>query len=498
LLLAMAVVKLLIQLLPITRYGYFRDELYYLACARHLAWGYPDQPPLSIAVLAWLRPLIGDSLPALRVIPALLGAATVYLTGLLVRDLGGGRRATLIACLAVIAAPIFLGTNHVYSMNSFDLFFWPASAYLLLRALREPFAARWALLGVVLGLGLLNKISLLWLGAGFAAGLLVTAERRRLATVGPWLAGAIALLLFAPYVLWNAANGWPAHEFIRNAIHHKMVPVSPMAFALGQVLSLNPGSLPIWLAGLVALLLGPEPRRRILGIAYLVVAAILILPGTSKPEYLAPASVMLFAAGGVAIERWSRAPRLGWLAVAAVALPTLLAAPIVPVALPVLSPDAYVRYSRALGITPPASERHEQVELPQHYADMFGWEEMAARAAAAFRALPPEDRGRCVIVTQNYGEAGALEHFGARLGLPRVVSGHNAYAYWGYGAWDGSVAIVLGGDEVAYRRYFEEVTRVGTVTCRRCMAYERDLPIYVLRRAKVPVAEYWAAERHLD
>jgi hypothetical protein len=490
-------VKLALQFLAIQEYGYFRDEFYYLACARHLAWGYPDQPPLSIAVLALVRSLFGDSLLVLRAIPAILGAGTVYLTGRLTRELGGGNRAVFIACLAVVAAPMIIGTNHVYSMNSFDLFLWPAAAYALLRCLRDPSPAKWTLLGVVIGLALLNKISALWLGMGLAVGFLATPERRRLATYGPWLAAGVAALLFLPYVLWNASHAWPTLEFMRNAMREKMVRVTPVGFLLNQILSMNPASFPIWLVGLVSLLRGPEPRRRVLGWAFLSVALILILPGKSKPEYLAPAYMMLFAAGGVAIERWSSQARFGW-PVGAFAIGLLAFGVIaLPMALPVLAPDAFVRYSRALGVSPQHSEKYDSGDLPQHYADMFGWDEMAKGVALAFAALPAKDRARCVIIAQNYGEAGALELLGAPYGLPRVICGHNSYGFWGTGDWDGGVAVVLGGGESYYRKHFEEVTRVGTIACDRCMEYERAIPIFIVRRVRGDVAAYWATERFL-
>jgi hypothetical protein len=495
--LAFVLLKLALQSLAIDQYGWFRDELYYLACTRHLAWGYPDQPPLSIAVLALVRTIFGDSILVVRAIPALLGAGTVYLTGRLTRELGGGNRAVFLACLAVVAAPMVLGTNHAYSMNSFDLFLWPAVAYALLRCLREPSPGKWALVGAVLGLALLNKISALWLGAGIAVGLLATAERRHLATYGPWLGAGIAAFLFHPYVIWNVHHDWPTLEFMRNAMREKMVRVSPVEFLANQILSMNPASSPIWLIGLVALLRGPEARRRVLGWAFLCVAAILILPGKSKPEYLAPAYMMLLAAGGVAIERWSARARFGWPVSALTAGLLAFGGIAVPVALPVLAPDAYVRYARALHVSPPRSERYEHGELPQHFADMFGWEEMAKGVAEAHSVLPPEDRARCVIIAQNYGEAGSLELLGAPYHLPRVICGHNSYGLWGTGDWDGGVAVVLGGDESYYRKHFEEVTQVGTVACERCMEYERSLPVFVVRRVRVSVADYWATERYL-
>ncbi|RPJ74804.1 MAG: phospholipid carrier-dependent glycosyltransferase, partial [Acidobacteria bacterium] len=214
--LGFAALKLLLHALAITNYGYFRDELYYLACSRHLAWGYVDQPPFSIAVLAGVGALLGHSLPALRLLPALSGAATILLVGLIVRELGGGRFAQALACLCALLAPVWLAIDHFYSMNAFDTFFWSLAAWLLLRALDDDRLGWWAALGVVLGFGLLNKTSVLWFGGGLAVGLIVTPFRRLIARPGPWAAAAIALLLFAPHLVWQWQNGWPTLEFMRN------------------------------------------------------------------------------------------------------------------------------------------------------------------------------------------------------------------------------------------------------------------------------------------
>lgn len=487
--------KLALHLATIGRYGYFRDELYYLACSRHLAWGYVDHPPLSIALLALVRVTLGESLFAIRLLPALAGAVTVYLAARIARELGGGRYAQGLAALATLAAPQFLGVNGFYSMNSFDILLWPLAAFLLLRCLAGDLAGRWLLLGLAIGLGIENKLSMLWLAAGLFAGLAVT-QPRALLTRGPWITAIVAALLALPHVLWQAAQGWPTLEFIRNASEHKMVKTSPVAFLLDQVLVMNPMSLAIWGSGLVAALRGRiDPRARALGAAYLGVAAILLGSRSAKAEYLAPAYTMLFAAGAVAIERTLVRAATRWLRVAIPAAVLVLGTVILPLALPVLTVDAFVRYSRAIGMTPRQSERQEVAELPQHYADMFGWEEMAATVAGVYRSLPPEDRARAAIVTQNYGEAGAIELFGRRLGLPSAISGHNNYWLWGYGAWKGDVLVIVGGNREAYARLFETVEPAATIRCEHCMPYERGLPVFVARRLKVSLAEYWRLEK---
>ncbi len=251
-LLALALAKLLLHFTAITRYGWFRDELY------------------SIWILGIVRSLLGDSLVAVRMLPALCGAATVFLTGRIARELGGGRFAQALAALAALVTPVFLGSDHFYSMNSFDILLWTLAAWIALRVCWSGSPRHWLLLGVVLGIGLLNKISVMWLMAGLAAGFLVSPQRAMLRTRWPWIAGAIALLLFAPHVAWQIGHGWPTLEFMRNATGEKMRAVSPLAFFGGQVLSMNPVTLPLWLGGLIWLLFSREGRAgRPLAVMYL-------------------------------------------------------------------------------------------------------------------------------------------------------------------------------------------------------------------------------------
>ncbi len=477
-------------------YGIFRDELYYLACADHLAWGYVDQPPLSIFLLAAVRAVIGDSLFALRLVPALAGAAVVLLTGLLARELGGGRFAVALAALGATVSGSNLALASIYSMNVFDLLLVAAAAYLLARLIRTEDPRYWIALGAILGLGLLNKVGVLWVGLGIFAGIVATRERRWLATPWPWAAGILSALIFLPFVLWNAAHDWAHLEFIERAVAGKYSGLSVWTFLSGQVLHQNPTALPLWLGGLAWLLFAPGGRRfRLLGIVWLTACVVLIVNGHSKAGYLASAYAMLFAAGGVAWER-ILPRRLAVRVAAAVVVASGLA--LAPFATPMLPVDAYVRYARALGIDPGTDEGHELAELPQFYADMFGWEAKAAAVAEVYHALPAADRERAAIFADNYGRAGAIDYFAGEYGLPGAVSNHNNYWHWGPGEATGEVVIVLGGDLEDHRRRFESVEMAGVATCRYCIPYERDLPIHVCRGLRMEMAEVWPVLRHYD
>ncbi len=486
--------KLAIHLATFPGYGYFRDEFYYLACSRHLDFGYVDHPPLSILLLWLVRSLLGESLLALRLLPALAGAATVLLVGLMARDLGGGRRAQALAMTAAIAAPYYLAIVHFYSMNAFDVLFWALAAWVLIRLCRGDGFRWWVLLGIVLGLGLQNKISVLWLGFGLAVGLVATDRRRWLLTPGPWVAAGLAALLFLPHVLWQIAWDWPTAEFIANATSNKMAGKGVAQFLWEQVRLMNPMTLPVWLAGLGLLLFGQRGKPfRMLGWIFLAVLALLALSGTSRAGYLAPAYTWLLAAGGVAIAGWLQSR---WALGAALALLVVSGAVMAPLALPVLPVPAYIEYSQALGIQPRTEERKELAELPQFYADMHGWEQIADTVRQAYRTLEPPEREQAVVLAPNYGVAGALELLAPEL--PAVVSAHNSYWLWGPRGKSGEVMIVVGSSREELEEHFAEVELAGRTDCGYCMPYENDNPVWIGRRPFRPLTEVWPRIKHYD
>ena len=493
-LLATAAAKLLLQLLAVHQYGYFRDELYYLASTEHLAWGYVDHPPLSIAILAVVRAVLGDSLVALRIVPALAGVATVFLTGALARRLGGRVFAQSAAALAALLAPLYLGVNHYYSMNSLDLLLWTVAIWFLLDALDTQRPRAWIALGLTLGLALLNKISALWLGGGIALALLLTPYRRVLRTPWPWIAASLAGILFLPHVLWQVREGWPTLEFMRNATAFKMVETRPLEFLCEQVLTMNPGSAPLWITGLVAGLLGLHAARgRALAWIYVAVLGILLLAGRSRASYLAVAYPTLFALGACTVERIASRPGRGWLRPLTVALVVVCGLPLLPLALPLLPVETYVGYQSALGLAPSSDERQDMGVLPQHYADMFGWNELVTLVARAYARLTPEERRRCRVYGQNYGEAGAIDVLGRKVGLPRALSGHNSYWLWGRDDPDTTwnILIVIGGDHQDNAAFFDSLEVVGRTESRWSMPYERGLEVSIGRGPRFRRSEAW-------
>jgi 4-amino-4-deoxy-L-arabinose transferase-like glycosyltransferase len=488
-----ALTKLLLHLYTnaFAGYGYFRDELYYLACANNLSAGYVDQPPLSLFILAGWRALFGDSLFALRFLPALFGAATVFLTGLTASRLGGGRTAQSFACLAALLSLVWLGMSGFYSMNVFDTFCWTLAVYLVLRIVQTGRAHLWLPLAFTLGLGLLNKIGVLWLGFGIGVGLLLTEHRRWLRTIHPWYAAAIALALFSPFIIWNVTHGNPHLEFITNASGRKYGGLNPLDFVIGQVLAQNPSTLVLWICGLLALFFSQGFRHlRILGWIYLTAFLILLLNGHSKADYLSPIYGILFAAGGVAVEQWCRD---GWRRHLRPALAVFMLAglALVPYTLPILPLDSFIAYSRALPLRPPSVEGQRLGPLPQHYADMFGWEEKAMAVAKAWQSLAPADRARCAIFAENYGRCAAIDFYGKKFGLPPCIGKHNSYWMWGPRGHTGDLVIVFGGALEDKQEIFASVEIAGEVSNPYCMPYENHLRVYICRGLKTPLGALW-------
>ena len=481
-------------------YGFFGDELYYIACSAHPALGYVDHPPLSIWLLTGWQAAFGESLAALRTLAALFGVAAVVLAGARARELGGRGPAQALAAVVMALAPVNLVLHGYYSMNAVDVVIWQLALVIVARALRGGSIRVWIALGVVLGLGLLNKISVLWLGLGLAVGLVATPHRRTLATPGPWVAGALAALIFLPHVVWQIQHGWPTVEFIRVATTQKMVPVPPLELFKQQILVWNPAAFPIWIAGLVALLRRPatDPGR-VMAAVFLTTAAILMINGTSKPNYLALAVAPLVAAGAVAFERVAeQRPQHRNLVPVSTGIVAVIGLGVAPMTLPILPVDDLVAMSRALGLGAPQMENREVGRLDQHFADMHGWDAIVDTVAEVWHALPADERARAAILTRDYSVAGAIDLLGPARGLPGAISGHNSYWLWGPGEADGSVVVITGGPQEDLWLHWDRVEVATSWDCGDCMPGRNHEPVYVAREPRVPLGELWPELRHYD
>jgi Dolichyl-phosphate-mannose-protein mannosyltransferase len=490
-LLLFALAKLLIQLAGINHYGFFRDELYYMACGEHLAWGYIDQPPL-VALVAWFaRHALGNSLFAVRLLPAVAGAAVIFLTGWIARELGGGLVAQFLAALAMLFAPAYLAFDSFLSMNAFEPLFWVLCAWIAIRIVKGASPKLWLAFGAVAGLGLENKHTMLVFGFAVVAGLLISGQGRLFRSKWIWIGGAIALAIFLPNLIWEGRNGWPQILVVRNAQKFKNIEIGPLRFFVDQILFLQPIELPVWLAGLAWFFAAQEEKRfRFLGWAYFIVMIIFIsLHG--KSYYALPIYPILMAAGGVALERFFFAKQR-WLAFGYCALIVIAGVVSLPFGVPLLPVDTFIRYSQILPYSRAVKmERDPTVALPQLYADMFGWDNMASAVARVYHSLPPQERQSCAILAGNYGEAGAIDYYGPALGLPKAISGHNNYFLWGPRNYSGECAVVFGENADRYARLFGEAQLVATITGEYAMPSERDVHIYVCRKPSAPLASLW-------
>lgn len=488
---ALAAFATLFHLVFSMRYGFFRDELYYAACGQHLAWGYVDHAPLAALIARISRTIFGDSLFALRFFPALAAAAKVCLAGWMARELNGGCFAQFLAALTALIAPIYLTFDSFLSMNSFEPLFWMTCAAVLLRILNGGSEKLWLLFGLIAGIGILNKHSMLFFGSGVFAALLLTPARREFAKKYIWLAGAIAFLIFLPNLLWEINHGWPTISLLHKVIGTKYTSIAPWEYIWQQSLLTHPVATPIWLAGLCYFLFDRTGRKyAALGLAYLIVLAEMIaLHG--KIYYLAPAYLMLFAAGAVWIEK-RLLPRTGtWLKPALVApliLGGLIAAPL---AMPILPVEQTIKYCRFWDVQAVHVENVPQGDLPQLFGDMFGWPEQVAAVAQVFNALPVQDREKCALLAYNYGEAGAIDYLGPVRGLPKSISGHNQYALWGPRDYTGEVVIAIGFSPERLGEMFDDVQPATTAVTRYAIPEETNLTVYLCRKPKQSLREMW-------
>ena len=471
-------------------YGIFIDELYYVSCAKRLAWGYVDHPPLAPFVLRGALAIFGDSIVALRAPAATLGALVVFLTGWLAGRLGASRYGQAIACAAVISSPLLQVLFGYYSMNSIEVVLWLALGATLIEIEQRNDARWWLLFGALAGVALLTKHTVTTYAAALGAAMILTPARRHLRSPWIWAGSALALLLALPNGIWQQAHGWPSLEFYRNAALYKNNPASPGQILMQQVLFMSPGVLPVTLAGLAWLWRRPGAQLRHLPLQFVVLLGLLMWSAQSRPDRLAGVYPLVFAAGGVwlgqlaASHRGVRIALPVWIGVWGLLL--------LPVGTPVLSVDQTARYLARLGISH-QSERGagKRTALPQHYADRLGWPALVADVAAVRDTLPPEDRRRVMFFAQAYGTASALDWLGHSRQLFPVYATHNTWFYWGPPATNPEVAIVLGDDRESLEELFADVTEARIHECGACMPWRNHMPIWIVRKPKVRLADKW-------
>src|SRR5579863_2345302 len=445
-----AVAAFAVEMAVSAHYGYVRDELYFLAAGQHLAFGYVDQPPLTPLLARLAAAAGGNTLVALRVLPALGLAALVVATATMSRMLGAGRTGQLLAALAAATCGEYLGAMHELTTTTPDFVCWAVTLLLVMKLLERGDPRWWLAVGASAGVASEAKWNIAFLAAALAAGFLATGSRRLLAS-RYLLAGAlIAAALAAPDLIWQAAHGWPSIDVFRalqgQAGHNRAV------YWLAQVRYTGPVLAPVWVTGAVWSVRSPTARVfRPVGIAcVLVIAAQFVLGG--KAYYPGAAYTFLLAAGCVPLERWlaARRPLARRISPATAVGAAMLVGAVIaaPIALPVLP-------ARALHTVPLQKFNYDLGET-------IAWPRLVALVAREYDSLPGSQRQRATILTGNYGEAGAIDRYGPRLGLPAVYSGANNFWLWGPPPAADTVAIAVNVDPALLRREFSQVRLVAT------------------------------------
>jgi len=473
---AMAAAVLALHLATNGLYDFHRDSLYYLDSARHPAWGYVDYPPVTPTIARLSLALFGPSVWGLRLWPSIAGALMVVLTAMIARELGGGRAARLLAGLGAATSLVLLGANWLFQTVTFDQVVWLSSLWIVARLLRTGDRRLWLALGLVIGIGLETKYTVIGLIAGLVAGVLLTRLRRHLLTPWPWLGAGLALLIFLPNLIWQAQNDWPSVQYTFNHKAAQSVDFSPVTFLVQQIPLIGPLAIPVWIAGLYWLL--RDPGRRTLGIAAAVPLVIFLFAG--KSYYVGPLHPFLIGAGACAIEEWTGERRRWLRPVVALAL-TAQALILLPLALPVL-PEA-------------SMARSQLPSIRKDFADTVGWHDLVGQVAEVYKSLGPGERAQAVILANNYGEAGAINTYGPAKGLPTAYSGELSYYYWRPASLQGPV-IAIGFDPPFLRTLFANCDQVGTISNAYGLRNEEyGAPLAVCRGPKFSLDRLWSRLR---
>lgn len=492
----LAAFKLLLHLLVAPRYGYFQDELYLLACSEHLDWGYVDHPPLIVFITKAVRVLTGDSLLSLRLLPAIAGAALVWMTGAITRTLGGGRFAQALAALGIIAVPMYLTFHYILSMNALEPLFWTGLAYLVLLAVKRdnPRLLIWC--GILGGFGLLNKYSIAVFAVALCFGLLFTRQRKLLLSKWLWMGIVIGILIFAPHLNWLILHHFPFLEWqrnIRNAKPSPLIQISAWEFILQQVFLTGAASI-VWLSGVVFFFCTSKGKPyRFLGWAFVLTLAFFTATH-AKNYYPISAYGIVIAGGAVALEQLTSKNYWRRIRSTLVSVMVVGTAVMAPMFIPLLPIDSLVRYQNAIGMDPPPQETAMlSSPLSVYLVGQFGWENLTEEVASVYNNLPADDRRHAVIFARTYGPAAAIDFFGKKYGLPKTISGHLGYYLWGPANNTSDVVVFVG-------FYFKEVAPI----CREAEigaqmydpnsypnANEMNKPIVVCRGLTVDLQTQW-------
>ena len=470
-----AVVKLAGTMSVANRYGWHRDELYYLASSKHLDFGYVDYPAVVPLLAALDQAVAPGSLVALRLLPALAGALVIVLTALIARELGANPRVQAWAAFGALLSPMFVGGQLMFQTVAFDELTWAVALYVFTRILRDDGRRTWLALGLVIGIGLETKFTIAALPVAIFLALLVS-RREILATRWPWIGAAIAIAIFAPNLVWQSTHDWISVQY---TLSHRGHTDGPIAYWVQQLLLFNPLFLVPGIAGMVAL----RRDRRFAPLVYMAILVELIFFATGgKAYYPAPMYPVMYAAGAIWLDQ--RIHRR-WPAVTFAAATIALILVLLPIGLPVLDAQAMVRQNLW--------------KTRNDYADMVGWPELTQATAKAYDSLPPDQKAGAIVLAQNYGEAGAIDYYGPSLGLPNAVSPHLTYWYWAPKNMNPSTVVLVGFDQSFADAHFAQCQSAGTVTNDLGIHNEEyGALVLICTQPRQPLSSYWKSIQTLD
>ena len=492
-----ALIDFIFHVLIAGNYGYFRDELYYIVAGQHLAFGYVDFPPVIALLAASMNVVAADSLVSIHVVSALAGAATVFVSALIAKELGGGRKAQVLTAIATMFSASF-AVSSIFSMDVLDMLWWSVLAYLLVRIIkRENKDPRlWIVFGLVAGIGLMTKLTIAFFLLALLIAFALSSKRTYLKSAWLWLGALIAFLILSPYIIWNYVNGWPTIDFFFH--HGGLNGGGPLSFLEYQILIAGIVGLPLAILGLYFYFRsGPGRPFVVLGITFLILLIVFTVTN-GKPYFFMGAYPFAFAGGAILIERASRnRMRIVWPSyITAIILVGIVLAPVYA---PILPPQTYVNYYGGFsGVANGAAAQGNVGSFPQYLGDRFGWNTMTATVAQVYDNFNASEKAQACIFTSNYGEASALIVLGKSYNLPPVISGHNNYYIWGPGRCTGAVMIIIGSSLGNVIDYFKNVYVAGNITCSYCMPSEDNLPVIVGLGLKESLQVAWPALKHFD
>ena len=478
-------IKVALNLLAMSHFGFQRDELLHLAVGDHLAWGYKEVPPF-IALLGRITTVVfGSSVFATRIFSTIFAGLIVWFTGLITVELGGRKFAIALACLAMIFSPAFVASEYLFQPVVFDQLWWVLVVYLLVKYINTSAVKYIYFLGVAIGIGLLTKYTMGFFAVALIIGLLITKQRRLLFNKHILVAAAIALLLFLPNVIWQFQHHLPVITHMDTLRSTQLDYIKPGDF-IRQQLMVHGIALFLWLVGFFFLIFSFKLRKyQFLAFAYLVIF-IFLLEMSGKNYYLFGAYPMLFAAGGFGFERWIKNQAVRALVIIFFTLPNL---PLLPILLPVLPLSQTLTFFRTTDKDLPflsfATTWEDQKKHPttQDYGDMFGWDELTKKVADTYHSLTPDQQKHAIIWADNYGEAGAIHHFGKLYNLPDVYSLDSSFTLWTPPSLSPDYIIYIDdGDNVTKRLapFVQSYKKTGEID--NPLAREKGTSVYLLTK----------------